>query len=65
MKVKLQFKFKEVYGRPLYYPENETARTIVKITGRKTLSESDLKELETSFKIEVFGDYSFKNLVDK
>lgn len=42
----LQYRIKEVYGRPLIYPVNETANLFCKLLVKKTLTDADLKIAE-------------------
>lgn len=37
---------KNVYGRPLFYPNNELARQQVALLGKKTFNQTDLDRLE-------------------
>ena len=59
IKPKLMFKEKNVYGRVLFYPENETAKTICLVADKKTLTFEQVKKLETSFNVEIFQDYTY------
>ena len=39
----VQVQFRDVFGRPLCYPMNTTAKRLCSLTGNLTLSPSDLK----------------------
>lgn len=44
---------KQVYGRTLYYPENQTARTFADLIAQKTFTGEHLKLMEAlGFKVE-------------
>lgn len=45
MKNKLNFLIKEVYGRPLFYPQNKQAELAAKLVGKKTLTPSQVQVL--------------------
>lgn len=59
MKHKLNLKHKNVYGRDLYYPNNETANGLCKFAGKKTLNTNDIKFL---IKIGYEIEYSIDNI---
>ena len=42
---KLHLEKRNVYGRELLYPVDETGQALVKLTGRKTFDEQDLETL--------------------
>lgn len=42
---RLKVKSREVYGRTLYYPACPRTSAFVRLTGRKTLSQSDIEIL--------------------
>lgn len=44
--MKIEYSVKNVYGNSLNYPENNIAIMATKLSGRKTLSEDDLKILK-------------------
>lgn len=55
MRLTLLVQHRMVYGKPLIYPGNELARTACSLLGKKTLSDADLKTLETmGFSVEWF-----------
>lgn len=47
MNNKLQIRKKNVYGNDLTYPANNTAEELVKLTGKKTFTDSDLAILKS------------------
>jgi len=48
---------REVYGSKRIYPDNDVARTLVKLTGRKTFTDADLGVLvELGYLIESVAD---------
>lgn len=44
-KMVLEVQLRQVYGRDLIYPVNQTAKQCAELVGRKTLLEVDLKRL--------------------
>lgn len=61
--MKLAILIKNVYGNTLYYPFNDAAHSLAKLTGKKTFSTADLKVAynELGFEIEYLDAASFKN----
>jgi hypothetical protein len=52
---------REVYGKRLIYPMNETAETFVKLVGRKTLGDEHVYLIESlGFNIELVSAYALK-----
>lgn len=50
--MRIQVTHKTVYGNELFYPANETAKTMLAYKGAKTFTKHDLKTLSASFEIE-------------
>ncbi len=63
--MKLAILIKSVYGNELYYPFNDVAKSLAKLTGKKTFSIADLKTAhhELGFELEFLDAASFKNHV--
>lgn len=62
-KPKLQFRYQSVYGKDLFYPANQLAETICKTAKRKTLTKSELKDLENGgFEVSEFQVYQYTEL---
>jgi len=63
--MKLAILIKSVYGNELYYPFNDAAKSLAKISGKKTFSIGDLKiaHHELGFELEFLDAASFKNHV--
>lgn len=59
--MKLEILIKCVYGNELYYPLNEAAKSLAKLTGKKTFSIADLKiaHNELGFELEFVDAASF------
>lgn len=52
MNDRLELQVRRNYGVPTIYPMNDQARRIVKLTGKKTLSTSDVHDLmEIGFQV--------------
>ena len=50
--MKMIFKYKSVYGNDVYYPENEQAKAVCRVAGRKTLKLEKLAILkQASFEV--------------
>lgn len=60
--MKLQFIEKSVYGNIYYYPVNDAAKSIVEISGRKTLDIKGIRTLETlgKFRCEVLPNVEYQ-----
>lgn len=61
--MKLAILAKSVYGNVLYYPFNDVAKSLAKISGKKTFSVADLKvaAAELGFKVEILDAASMYN----
>ncbi len=59
--MKLEILIKCVYGNELYYPLNDAAKSLAKISGKKTFSIGDLKiaHHELGFELEFVDAASF------
>lgn len=61
-KTKLVFSEKEVFGRIIFYPENEAAKVIVGVTNKKTLDKDQLNSLRAVFEVELFYKFQYPEL---
>lgn len=61
--MKLEILIKSVYGNEMYYPLNDAAHSLAKLTGKKTFSIADLKVAynELGFELDFVDAASFKN----
>lgn len=67
--MRLEFIERSVYGNTLYYPVNEAAQAIVKVTGRKcfkigelqTLSKVSQFEIVATVRTAMCGGYSIRS----
>lgn len=61
--MKLAILIKNVYGNTLYYPFNDAAKSLAKLTGKKTFSPDDLvvAKKELGFDIEFLDAASMYN----
>jgi hypothetical protein len=59
--MKLEILIKSVYGNTLYYPLNDAAKALAKLTGKKTFSAADLRIAynELNFEIDYVDAASF------